>query len=307
MTGTKIVKLKLEGDGGTEKLPKLMDYAKDRQVMVALEAYRRVKKSGATEDVYAKVLENVKDLDVTPRKLQIILTELEKEFADEEDLVYGGKAGLLLSALIQSSKHKTFHLSPLKRLDNLGFKLPEGKKLILDDAEYWNLGHAMMGGKVVVRGNGGDYLGLGMKAGEILVEGGTNSGAGYHMHGGTITVEGDSGIQTGYLMQGGTLKVRGSAGLELGARMMGGRIEVGGDAKDNVGVDMEAGEIEVKGNAGHWTGHEMKGGTITIGKNVGEGTGRHARNGEIRVGGKIGGISKDHGATKIYEGGEQVR
>ncbi|VVC00711.1 Molybdenum-containing formylmethanofuran dehydrogenase 1 subunit C [uncultured archaeon] len=114
-------------------------------------------------------------------------------FQDEE--LFGERAGLFLSAMINSGRQKQYevftgHLEvPLEFLGERNTK------------------------DVIVRGDVGRALGRGMLTGRILVTG-------------------NAGDMVGYSMVRGKILIRGNAGVSLGTYMQGGEIIVGGTCRD---------------------------------------------------------------------------
>ncbi len=95
------------------------------------------------------------------------------------------------------------------------------------------IGAGMIGGKIVVEGQVGDYTGLGMK-------------------GGMLYVNGDTGIFAACAMRGGVLQIDGSAGDFLGGGLPGER------------RGMFGGTVVIKGNVGARAGDQMRRGMILV-------------------------------------------
>ena len=107
---------------------------------------------------------------------------------------------------------------------------------IAGNADDW-LAREMRGGKVIVMGNAGNYLGggyrgekCGMRGGEIEVRGNAGAYLGEHLCGGSIRILGNAGDFPGAANQGGTIFIGGSTYLP-GAEMSKGTITVKGEAK----------------------------------------------------------------------------
>jgi formylmethanofuran dehydrogenase subunit C len=131
----------------------------------------------------------VKDSGITAIDVEAFCVML-PEFQGEKNFSF--KAGLFLSALINSSKESRFivhtrHLA--EPIDVLGYKNTKD---------------------IVVNGNAGHGIGIMMESGTIVVNGNVGECLGDRMSGGSITVNGDSGIYTGDRMEGGELRVNGS-------------------------------------------------------------------------------------------------
>jgi hypothetical protein len=104
-----------------------------------------------------------------------------------------GPAGLYISALCNYSKEDeiVLKLSELKTDINLiGFRLPKGKRLIIE-------------------GDAGDFTGIGLEGGELVVEGNTKNWTGAGMRSGKILVKKNIGLHTGEWMMGGEIYVGG--------------------------------------------------------------------------------------------------
>ena len=131
-------------------------------------------------------------------------------------------------------------------------------------AKAHHLGERMSGGRLVVRGDAGDYLGQEMAGGGIVC---TSCGdyAFRKMAGGWGVVGGDAGNYLGVGNSGGRIVVKGRAGARAGWLMRSGRIGVGKDVGEYLGLMMKGGAISVGGRAGSRAGWRMKGGLIKAG------------------------------------------
>ncbi len=104
-----------------------------------------------------------------------------------------GPAGVYLSALCNYAKEEeiVLKLSELKTEINLiGFRLPKGKRLVIE-------------------GDGGDFTGIGLEGGELVVEGSAKNWTGAGMRSGRILVRKNIGLHTGEWMMGGEIYVEG--------------------------------------------------------------------------------------------------
>lgn len=104
-----------------------------------------------------------------------------------------GPSGIYISALINCchDDHIVLRLRNNKRTFHfLGYRLPEGKTLILkgDVGEF--IGASLAGGRLIVEGSCGNWCGTGMVTGEIQVAGNTLKNTGEWMRGGEIHVGG---------------------------------------------------------------------------------------------------------------------
>jgi formylmethanofuran dehydrogenase subunit C len=142
-----------------------------------------------------------------------------------------------------------------------------------------HLGERMSGGRLVVQGGAGDYLGQEMEGGGIVCAS-CGDYAFRNMAGGWGVVKGDAGNYLGVGNSGGRIAVKGRAGARAGWLMRSGRIWVGKDAGDYLGLMMSGGSISAGGKAGPRAGWRMKGGLITA-----DGYGPEA--GAEKVGGRI--------------------
>lgn len=104
-----------------------------------------------------------------------------------------GPAGIYISALCNYAKEReiVLKLSELKTEINLiGFRLPKGKRLM-------------------VEGDTGDFTGIGVEGGELVVEGNSKNWTGAGMRSGRIWVKKNIGLHTGEWMMGGEIHVGG--------------------------------------------------------------------------------------------------
>lgn len=104
-----------------------------------------------------------------------------------------GPAGLYISALCNYAEETeiVLKLSELKtEINLLGFRLPRGKRLI-------------------IQGDTGDFTGIGLEGGELVVEGSAKNWTGAGMRSGKIVVKRNIGLHTGEWMMGGEIHVEG--------------------------------------------------------------------------------------------------
>jgi len=137
------------------------------------------------------------------------------------------------------------------------------------------IGKGMNGGRIIVEGDTGMYLGAEMIAGRIHVKGSVGPWAAAEMEGGNIQIEGDAGD---YLCAG----YRGTTD-----GMRGGRVYVAGNVGREMAAHMRKGFIAVKGNVGPQSAIRMMGGTIIVVGNMAERVGVQATKGTIFCLGKI--------------------
>ncbi|MFH0860828.1 MAG: hypothetical protein V1921_06470 [Candidatus Altiarchaeota archaeon] len=238
MTGTKIVKLKLENANAPGRLPSLRESTAEKVLSVFM-ATEYVE----PDECYLSFREQTKDLNVTSSQLQKIIRALERGHI--KNTTDSHKAGMLVSAFIQNSTETEFHIQSKIPLGCVGYRLQGDKK-------------------ITIEGDYGDATGWEMKSGSIHVKGHAGMHPGIAMEGGTIIVDGNAGLGTGYVMSGGKIHVKGNVGEETGYKMSNGTIEVDGSSRDQTGFGMHGGTLHIGGNAGKETGNDMGGGIIKV-------------------------------------------
>ncbi|MFH0860800.1 MAG: hypothetical protein V1921_06330 [Candidatus Altiarchaeota archaeon] len=168
MEPTKVVKLKLDGGGTPEKLPKLMEPGEKEP----LELYRMTRYSGkdveAAGEFYDLIWAKTEGWELSNEKIQKTLTRLEKGCGHEPD--FRQKAGVFISALLNRAENNDLRLESKIPLDFLGFRF--GKTVLVvygDTGEYTaaQVEHAT----IQVNGNVGKYAGDGMQNGMLDVKG----------------------------------------------------------------------------------------------------------------------------------------
>ncbi|MFH0860831.1 MAG: hypothetical protein V1921_06485 [Candidatus Altiarchaeota archaeon] len=245
MTGTKVVKLKLEGGGGlAERLPEL----RDTLVEKAMIAYGGLAYDRNYQLFYPPLLESLRDFDVMPKELQAISDRLREVYSGQNG--FSEIAGMFLTALVQNSNTSEFKLKLKSPLNLIGIGLSKGKDLTVEGDVGELLGAFMEGAKIHVTGKAGDLVGRSMEKGTIKVDGDAGNQAGLHMENGTIEIGGNTGYALGDGMRAGSITVGGNTGNELGLAMQWGYIKVEGDAGDMIGEFMEGGTIEINGKMG---------------------------------------------------------
>src|SRR4051812_14007201 len=138
-------------------------------------------------------------------------------------------------------------------------------------ARFDRIGWQLTGGRIVVEGSAGDYVGACMGGGEVHVRGSAGLLAACEMAGGRLTIDGDvgdhaAGSLPGSLdgMRGGTLIVHGRAGDRLADRMRRGTAIVCGDVGDFLASRLVAGTIAIGGRAGAHIGYGMRRGSVVF-------------------------------------------
>jgi hypothetical protein len=133
----------------------------------------------------------VKEFDYRAEDIEEFCYELDT--TDKIPYLITGPAGIYISALCNYAKEEeiSLKLNDLKtQINLLGYRLPVGKK-------------------VVVEGNLGDFTGIGMEGGEVIVEGNAKNYTGAGMKSGRIRVSKNIGLHTGEWMMGGEIHVGG--------------------------------------------------------------------------------------------------
>jgi hypothetical protein len=133
----------------------------------------------------------VKEIDYSVEDIEDFCFALESP--QKVPFLIPGPAGVYLSALCNYAKEEEIilKLSELKTEINLvGFRLPTGKRLVVD-------------------GDTGDFTGIGLEGGELLIEGNAKNWTGAGMKSGKILVKKNIGLHTGEWMMGGEIYVEG--------------------------------------------------------------------------------------------------
>jgi len=133
----------------------------------------------------------VKEFDFRAEDIEEFCYELDT--TDKIPYLITGPAGIYISALCNYAKEEeiSLKLNDLKtQINLLGYRLPVGKK-------------------VVVEGNLGDFTGIGMEGGELMVEGNAKNYTGAGMKSGRIGISKNIGLHTGEWMMGGEIHVGG--------------------------------------------------------------------------------------------------
>jgi hypothetical protein len=133
----------------------------------------------------------VKDMEYKAEDIEDFCYELDT--TDKIPYLITGPAGIYISALCNYAKEEeiVLKLNDLRtQINLLGYRLPVGKK-------------------VVVEGNLGDFTGIGMEGGELIVEGNAKNYTGAGMKSGRIRIAKNIGLHTGEWMMGGEIFVGG--------------------------------------------------------------------------------------------------
>ncbi|MDD5171999.1 MAG: hypothetical protein PHF60_03095 [Candidatus ainarchaeum sp.] len=149
-------------------------------------------------------------------KFSLVLVSLQ-----EDEATFGTRAGIFLSALINSGTDTDYII----HTNQLTMTLQ-------------HLGHGNTK-NIIVEGYAGRFVGWNMKGGSITVNGDAGMGAGFVMKGGFLTVNGNTGSWAGRGMQGGVITVKGDATGNDRLTIIG-----------NAGDEMQGGVIRVEGEIG---------------------------------------------------------
>jgi formylmethanofuran dehydrogenase subunit C len=149
---------------------------------------------------------------------------------------------------------------------------PGGELIFEGDlSRFDRIGWQLAGGRIVVAGAAGDYVGACMSGGEVQVQGSAGLLAACEMAGGTLTIAGDVGDHAASSlpgsmdgMRGGTLIVRGRAGDRFADRMRRGTALVFGDVGDFLASRLVAGTIAIGGQVGSHVGYGMRRGSVVF-------------------------------------------
>lgn len=140
---------------------------------------------------YSIAEEAIKDLEYTAEDIEEFCYALDR--TDQIPYLITGPAGVYISALCNYAKEPeiVLRLQDLGiKINLLGYRLPEGKRLI-------------------VEGNLGDFTGIGLDGGELVIEGSAKNYTGAGMKRGRIVVRQNVGFNTGHGMTGGEIVVGG--------------------------------------------------------------------------------------------------
>jgi glutamate synthase domain-containing protein 3 len=149
---------------------------------------------GALPRAYAAAEKAIAEVNLTVEDVEDFCFTLEK--ADNFALALAGPSGLYLSAMCNHVEggEISLRLKGLKsRVHLVGYRLPEGKRLIVEGSCGDFAGAAMEGGEIIVQGSTGNWTGVGLKRGKIIVEGNAGERTGEWMEGGEVHVKGRIG------------------------------------------------------------------------------------------------------------------
>jgi hypothetical protein len=140
---------------------------------------------------YSAAVKSIRDLKYDSDDVEEFCAELDS--SNKIPYMISGPAGIYLSALVNHAHEqrivlrlrdyqRTFHF--------LGYRLPEGKNLVLQGEVGDFIGAGLSGGDLIVEGSTGNWCGAGMMKGKILVTEHAGQNTGEWMRGGEIHVDG---------------------------------------------------------------------------------------------------------------------
>lgn len=140
---------------------------------------------------YSTAVKSIRDLQYDADDIDEFCAELDS--SNKIPYMISGPAGIYLSALVNHAREdrivlrlkdyqRTFHF--------MGYRLPEGKTLVLQGDVGDFIGAGLSGGRLVVEGSTGNWCGAGMMKGEVLVTEHAGQNTGEWMRGGEIHVDG---------------------------------------------------------------------------------------------------------------------
>ena len=176
------------------------DEAKD---LVWLVEHSRVVKT------YNAAVESIKDLHFDHDDIEEFCAQMDS--SNKIPYMISGPTGIYISALINHTEEDRIALSLTdyqRTFHFLGYRLPEGKTLILQGDVGDFVGAGLSGGHLVVEGSTGNWCGAGMTNGEIYIAKQTGQRTGEWMRDGEIHVDG-SIWSTGKTIFGGKIFNRG--------------------------------------------------------------------------------------------------
>ncbi|MFH0860822.1 MAG: hypothetical protein V1921_06440 [Candidatus Altiarchaeota archaeon] len=188
MTGTKIVKLNLDGGGVGDRLPRL----KEGLVEEAVRLFTTVNSRGDVDDAFDEIVNWARGSNFNSALLQRVVDGIEKEYG-VGDIAVQYRLGPFLSALINASTETDLKVSTKTPLAMAGYRLGEGNRLTIEGDVDDAVGQNLRGGEVVVEGDAGNFVGLNARGGKITVRGNAGNFIGKHMENTIINLEGQAG------------------------------------------------------------------------------------------------------------------
>jgi formylmethanofuran dehydrogenase subunit C len=140
---------------------------------------------------YSAAVKSIRELEYDSDDVDEFCSELDS--SKKIPYMISGPAGIYVSALVNHVQEdrivlrlkdyqRTFHF--------LGYRLPEGKTLVLQGDVGDFIGAGLSGGRLVAEGSTGNWCGAGMMKGEIIITEHTGQNTGEWMRGGEIHVDG---------------------------------------------------------------------------------------------------------------------
>jgi len=138
----------------------------------------------------------------------------------------------LSSLMKEALGEEPVEVTNTKHLSGVATGYKHGKVIIKGDAGDY-LGVLNDGANISLTGNAGKYIADNMTAGTIVVDGDAGHGAGMYCYGGDLVIRGDAGDFTGTMNKGATILVVGNVGAEAGTYMLAGDLIIVGNAGEN--------------------------------------------------------------------------
>ncbi|MFH0860807.1 MAG: hypothetical protein V1921_06365 [Candidatus Altiarchaeota archaeon] len=236
MTGTKVVKLKLDDGSLGERLPQIRENTAEK----AVELYLTLGERDPIISCHNRAVSAFQEYDASSTQLQNVINTLEENFGSDEE--YSWRAGFIVNALVLNSKHARLKIKPKLPLDYIGFKMDAKKHITVEGDLGDETGADMQDGRIHVGGSAKNQTGSGMKGGSIQVDGNVNWLTAANMQGGTLHIRGDAGNALGFGLCGGTIIVEGNIGNRTADMMHGGVIKAGGKI-ESIDENYQSGEI----------------------------------------------------------------
>ncbi|MFH0860811.1 MAG: hypothetical protein V1921_06385 [Candidatus Altiarchaeota archaeon] len=254
MTGTKIVKVRLDGNGAGDGLPRLRE---DPTVKKAVDLFESLPYNISASDdskYFDGVIDGCEGWNLQSPEIQKTLDTLIEKHSMSAGFIK--RAGLFISALIEGSTHRKFDLEVHQPLDYIGYHLRGGKEITLKGDVGKGLGFGMGGieaSSITLDGNAGFGVGGWMCSGKIHVKGDAGNSVGFCLGKFFFPDMGERGIPLPHTPP--LIIIDGNAGTETGNGMREGKIQVNGEMGENAGPSMDGGIIEagkVKGVSAHF-------------------------------------------------------
>jgi hypothetical protein len=176
--------------------------AKEETLNQILKGYENLLKNEAKDLVwlmqYSTVIkaysiaeEAIKGINYAAEDIEEFCYVLDK--TDQVPYLITGPAGVYISALCNNAQEEEIVLRLQDvgiKINLLGYRLPEGKRLIIEGNVGDFTGISLEGGELIIEGSAKNYTGAGMKKGRIVVKQNVGFNTGHGMTGGEILVGG---------------------------------------------------------------------------------------------------------------------